>query len=115
MLHARYEAIPPQPTPKLNKTDSSTRPRAIVLIPQDPASQPSPLPASPGSMNPSDPLAGLGQMNVPNMCLCPVASSTSAPGSAASWMGHGSGAAPYVPVCPLHKPQWLSNYQVMML
>ena len=80
---------------------SPTRPRAIVLIPQDTT-----IPTSP-NLNPPEPLAGLGQMSsIPNICLCQMGSMS---------IGTGAGTGPYGPICPLHKPQWLANYQIMTI
>jgi hypothetical protein len=87
---------------------SPTRPRAIVLIPQ----RDSPGLASGASDSqgaPGDALAGLESAGMSSMCLCQV------PGAIPNPAAAGAGSGGYGLVCPVHKPGWLSSYQVMML
>jgi hypothetical protein len=87
---------------------SPTSPRAIVLIPQ--RDSPGLTSGASGSQGaPGDASAGVGSAGMSSMCLCQV------PGAIQNPAAAGAGAGGYGLVCPVHKPGWLSSYQVMML
>lgn len=87
---------------------SPTRPRAIVLIPH--RDSPGLASGASGSQEaPGDAFAGLGSAGMSSMCLCQV------PGAIPNPAAAGAGTGWYGLVCPVHKPGWLSSYQVMML